>query len=707
MPKKQKNLKIDNLAHQDHCDFLDKMEEMSMKSFDFVMRRVVAELIAHYRLQKLKKSSDLKGGWTGKVPKIQIDVGSAFTKVLNKHMNALRWMLLGDSAGKEAIAAAKELKMSQLSIPGVVPASYLNSLDTNRKHYEDLFGKDAPELKPRLIQESLEEIKKRTEKYLEENILKMRNRMETSVNEVVTQLNNENTLAVHEKSHDLMSDGLSPTKAVKEAIDKVVSDNIEIPRISRALSEAIEKHRDDWKNLTNIDTGLASAVGSHQSIAEVFGSTEDDIRIAWIDFRDEKVCSFCRDASRRPDGSYKIYRLTDFEPAGYNYSRKKADWKLCVPPSHYNCFDDQTDVLTRRGWIRFADLDQNDEFLSVDLQTGKPDWVFSNHLIMSQWNGDMVSFTNRSYNLITTPDHNHVVKYRVKQKGRKDAGVWKLVNGSDLGKYDFNFLATIPCWEGEDFDFIEIGSMRFPADVFFEFMGYFLSEGSISQPKGRQWQIKISQKKYKTIMDDCCKRLWSKIWIGKEATYAPLYDSNVIDFFRKFGKSWDKFIPDMIKRSSKRQIRIFLDALLLGDGSRRKNKQWKGCNFSDSLVYHTSSKRMADDISELILKIGKRPKMTPPKEGKVCHFRNGDYLIKHPCWSVIENRNTSPNIDSMEIKEINYTGYVYDVELEKHHTLFVRRNGQIVLSGNCRCQLVVIPGGFDIDERGHIKPSQL
>lgn len=44
---------------------------------------------------------------------------------------------------------------------------------------------------------------------------------------------------------------------------------------------------------------------------------------------------------------------------------------------------------------------------------------------------------------------------------------------------------------------------------------------------------------------------------------------------------------------------------------------------------------------------------------------------------------------SMEAaREIDYDGMVYDVELERNHTLFIRYNGKVMLSGNCRCTII-------------------
>lgn len=707
----KKIIKNKDLAHHDHCNFLEEIEKMSLRAYDHVMRRAIIELVVKVNLhqiqkkKKLKKADELKPGWTGKVPRVELNFTKIFEETMGKYLDALRWILLGDAAGKEAAEAATLLHLEDFVIPGVVPSAYLNSLDTHMDHYEELFGKSPPELQKKLVTESLAFIKERTNRFLDQATVKLKNNMIESVNYLESQTNNANQAAVQAEAHERLKDGLSSKNAVRQAVDTVLSDTISSPAISGVLRQAVDMYRDDWDTVGRANISQASAVGTHQAVTEVFGRVDSDVKVAWFSFRDEKTCSFCKDASRRADGSFKIYSISDFQPAGTNFKLKRKDWILCVPPGHYRCFDDQTDVLTKRGWLRFYELNEDDEFLSTNLADGTAEWVKSNHLIVSRWDDKMVHFRNIHTDLMTTPNHNHVIRHRVKQKGRKDAGVWKIVGGEELGNHDFNFLATIPNWNGIDHEDIIIGERSYNADLFFEFMGYFLSEGNISKPDNGRWQIKISQVKHKAKMDACCDLLWGKTWKGKESTYIPLYDDESVAFFRHFGKSWEKHVPEFIKNSCVRQIRIFLDAYLLGDGSRKVNKKWKGYDFRDTLVYFTSSKTMSDDLSEMILKIGKRPKMTL-SEAKLCHHENGDYLTKHPCWVIHENYRAYPNIDGIDVNLVDYNGMVYDVELEKLHTLFVRRNGRVMVSGNCRCNLIYVPKGFDVSDTGNLVPSK-
>jgi hypothetical protein len=336
----RKILKKDDLAHGRHVDFLETIEEMSMKAFDHVMDRMVRAIIARLKqpaTATLKKADDLKRGWTGAIPKADLDIGSTIDELMEQYTSALRWILLGDAAGRDARVSAKLMGLEEFVVPGIVPAAYMDSLDTHRQHYEDIFGTEPAPINKGLIGASLKQISTRTGRFMDEAEIKMQNRL-VEVVEVAIRAAHEATIAsIHQTAHDLMGEGAKPKAALDEAIEQDAPGKIPVAGISRALKEAIERYRPEWQLMTRTDTNLASAVGTHQSLVETFGRQDDTLRIAWFAFRDEKTCNFCSVAARRLDGSFKIYQISDFQPAGFNLSLKKKDWVLSIPPAHYNC----------------------------------------------------------------------------------------------------------------------------------------------------------------------------------------------------------------------------------------------------------------------------------------------------------------------------------------------------------------------------------
>lgn len=306
-------ISFEDLPHQQHADLLDDLETMADLAYTHVVDKLLAELTKLLKKEKLVKSEDdRKRGWTGEVPKIELDFEALMESAIARHMNALKYILLGDLAGKEAKADAKSLDLPRKVIPGIMQSAYLDAIDTQREHKAQFTGQNAPTIPKDLIKESMLQIQKRTERFAEESLQKLSNRITSAVELEAQRVNDAN-----------MAGGAATTVPKRE--------------VRAAIKEATENHRTDWKRLVNADVQVASAVGTHQAVQEIFGRDDDEVRVAWVAMRDEKTCSFCQNASRNPDGSFKLYKMSDFEPAGYNYGKKRDQWRLCIPPSHPNC----------------------------------------------------------------------------------------------------------------------------------------------------------------------------------------------------------------------------------------------------------------------------------------------------------------------------------------------------------------------------------
>jgi hypothetical protein len=212
-------------------------------------------------------------------------------------------------------------------------------------------------------------------------------------------------------------------------------------------------------------------------------------------------------------------------------------------------------------------------------------------------------------------------------------------------------------------------------DDWLYFLGWFLSEGHTSQVRVRdQWDafsVSLAQKKDPNVIDRVAE-LWSQWGLkhsrltradgvevikGASSLYAPL---------SVFGKSDEKYVPDYVKALSPRQIHIFLDALFKGDGTIVDGK-WS--------VYTTTSKRLADDVQELLLRVG--------MVGTV-GMRQTTPAHKKPVYYVcVSHSRIQPTFRPDTVSEEPYDGYMYDVTMPNSPTLLVRRNGRIVWGHNC------------------------
>lgn len=386
----------------------------------------------------------------------------------------------------------------------------------------------------------------------------------------------------------------------------------------------------------------------------------------------------------------KIFKLSELRANGSNIGRKVDEWKPTVDSTHPYCYDNQTEVLTNSGWKLFKDLNKTELFFSVNLQTGEGEWVKAINWINQFYKGKMHHFTNKNFHLITTPNHHHVIKTYNSQKLRL-VETNKLPNSSQ-------FLTHLPKWSGVKKDHFTFDSKQFEANSFIQFLGFFISEGCLIDYKGQK-RLHLSQsfEKYYEDIYKCLIKVFGKAIRCKGYLQVNLL-SNQIELleFLSFGKSFEKYVPEQVKECSSKQIEIFLAAYCKGDGSIYKGREWDGYKCNDYRLYYTSSKRIADDISELILKIGKRPSFKVKAAKEIYDpKRQKSYMQNHDIIVISELTNKFAYKSTMTETIVDYSGMIYDVELEKNHTLFIKRGGRVCVSGNCRCALINKPVGYD------------
>jgi len=344
-------------------------------------------------------------------------------------------------------------------------------------------------------------------------------------------------------------------------------------------------------------------------------------------------------------------------------------------PIHPNCFDKDTEMLTAEGWKLIKDVKIDDEVISLNQKT----FNLEKTKIIKTFKHkekELIYFKNKIANIAVTGNHN--MFYQSDSNRKLGKYEFKMIHADKLlDKKSGRFYASSK-WENKDECSVE----------FARFMGIWLSEGSSSKVD-TSYLISISQsktknpKKYSYMLKAIKAFTKNKLYLNDESI--RFRDKKLGEYLKQFGKSANKFIPNKIKNSSRGIIEEFLYTFNLGDGSKRKSKQYKGGNLKDEITYITSSKKMADDIGELILKVGKRPSYYLMKsKGKNVKFKNGTYTINNNQWVIRQNNHKHISLSNMKIEKKEYNDFVYCVELEKNNTLYTRRNGKCIWVGNCR-----------------------
>jgi hypothetical protein len=354
------------------------------------------------------------------------------------------------------------------------------------------------------------------------------------------------------------------------------------------------------------------------------------------------------------------------------------------------CYSDDTEVLTLQGWRLFKDLNGTELFCTLHPETNQIEYQQATGSIRRAFNGEMISMSNRQKSLefLITPNHSvwarkkrgkPLIEYRADRlKGTSflipRTGEWGGIEASTFTVPEYQ--NTWHSGKGKGIDkTVNRPAITIGMDDWLRFLAIFLSEGSC-----RKWQIEISQTKYVSKFRDILSKLPFK-WTRHPHGFRTA-DVQLCSLLRNTGDRATRGIPDYVKNLSQRQINIFLDAYVLGDGNvKHGNRQ-----------VTTTSKRTADDIQELFLKAGSIANIFVSKRaGTPVNVSNGKYVSKHDALKICERRNFrdffcegwDSKRASQYLSKRPYNGWVYDVEVP-NHILYVRRNGKPCFSGNCR-----------------------
>ncbi|MDE2344424.1 MAG: hypothetical protein KGL63_13740 [Betaproteobacteria bacterium] len=358
--------------------------------------------------------------------------------------------------------------------------------------------------------------------------------------------------------------------------------------------------------------------------------------------------------------------------------KKLMDGDMGVATGEQGCYSADTEVLTSDGWKFWPDVTMEDELAA--LVDGKTVFERPSAVVAYDIDGPMVQWKNRSVDVLVTPNHNMYVAGQ--SSARRKVPEWKFVAAEDCTEAQYMVRRTAD-WEGDSPEtFVCPGNtwhngvgqrttpdVEVPFEEWCKFLGIYFAEGSTSGS-----QVNIAQAhpvKYERV-----KGLLANFPITPVGRTNGLVINcaAVARMVRPFGRSYEKRVPDYILNAKKEHIQLFLDAFCLGDGHVQKN---------GSRLFYTSNPGLADDLQELMLRVGALGiiKKLKPKT-KFGQINGRTIYQRRPAYVVYERaRKVSGWLDARDRKIVDYKGKVYCATVSSH-VLFVRRNGKPLWCGN-------------------------
>ena len=338
------------------------------------------------------------------------------------------------------------------------------------------------------------------------------------------------------------------------------------------------------------------------------------------------------------------------------------------------CYDENTEVLTDKGWKFFKDLTPKDKVLTLNTRKNQAEYVLPTQILAFKYSGEMIRIKNtRNFDLLITPNHRLILwdretRENVFEKEAKEFPTHHWIR------------RDIP-WKGIEPEFFVLPAYRntwtvkhkqgwiipreyysppkkIPIEIWLKFFGFWLSEGWTT----KNGYVGIAQNPGPVAQEiqETLDKLGFKYRIDKTpygCLQFKIKNRQLWSYLRRFGKARDKYIPRYLLMLSPRLLSILKEALFKGDGHKCQN--WR---------FFTASKRLADDVQELILKCGKNAVIKYRKD-------RGIYEVYENSYTFFRTRREVYSIE-------NYNGWIYDVYVPPNHIILVRRNGKVCWSGN-------------------------
>jgi len=337
---------------------------------------------------------------------------------------------------------------------------------------------------------------------------------------------------------------------------------------------------------------------------------------------------------------------------------------MVVIEAEHLCYDEKTEILIENSWKSFKDLKNDDKVAQVDPLTRHLSFVKPKGFVSYKYNGDMVRAKSLSVDLLVTPEHRFY--YSSEWDFYNGNNNWRIAPVRELMK-KYVVIPRACIWFGKNVNNIKIGRYALPADIFAQFFGIWVSEGCVTQTGKRRFVVVSQSPKSKSFSQ--VKTLFDSLRIkyiqcksGKTIQFR-IEDEDFYEYFKRFGKSEDKYIPEIIKNAPPKLLKLFLDWYIKGDGHIKKNK---------AIHFVSKSEKLIDDLQEVCIKLG----IGCTKQNNKGFFR----METHKTKQGIDKWYSKLRPGNFSFKK--YNGRVFCVSVPKGLVL-VRRNGRVAISGNC------------------------
>jgi len=335
---------------------------------------------------------------------------------------------------------------------------------------------------------------------------------------------------------------------------------------------------------------------------------------------------------------------------------------------NHDCVDKETECLTKTGWKKYNKILKNDLIFSINPEKNKGEWNEINKIIIKKTK-KLNHIKNQHVDLMCTDTHRILTEKRY-QKNKKTR--WAKLSYTTANKITGRHRFPV-CAVCDRDDYKEL------TDSEIKIMAWILTDGGLQRKKESHiGQYSIYQSKYvehiKRILDeaDYAYKLSSRIRditsiCGRKLKKKPM-EAFCFSFPKESGLKIKKYLPqkypfpEKLYNLSKRQFDIFLEEVILADGSVYKGEGRTKC----SIIF--GPKIFLNHLQALCVVNGKRAVLAKDNRGS---YRLN---VSEYSFSMIEINKKKKKIVSKE-----QIVWCLSVPLGN---FMVRRNGKAFFTGN-------------------------
>ena len=356
----------------------------------------------------------------------------------------------------------------------------------------------------------------------------------------------------------------------------------------------------------------------------------------------------------------------------------------------YDCYLDDTEFLTPGGWKRYDEITDNTLLGTLNQSTGMIEFQHFTDRVAKLYDGPMAFMHPRHSQCAVTLNH----RMWVSRAHRCEANGFSTGYASEVAQWGIQRMGDLLDGYHSRFHVRVTGKPRTKdydpetvTDDYLILLGCYVTEGCVGKrlEDGTASVLRISQKAggrqapymdtyqarhsfvrdYQYTRDEewrtepCEERVWTVA--NRELASRVERDCG--------SGSQTKHLPAWSLELSVRQVNLLLDVMVSGDGTDRP------C----SRVYHTSSKRLADDVQAMCVMAGIVSQVWGPysSEGRTPMYQ---VYIGAPLEAVsVDFRRESNHVMVEDVKGARIVCFTVPNEV-----LVTRRNGNVAIQGNTK-----------------------